>query len=308
MIEKVLQWMYAIRNKKIIYRRGISFGLLLLLVTGVAMAIYVCEYFLTFNEKYLMTFKFSRIWIIIACICGIVILVNKGVKYSECSRILLSYSYLRKENKKNRLSWWRKCGIVFLGAVLVELVSKEVDNIAIRMEANQIETLVVGFAVLAIVVYIPLVESAVNKVKYYKMQFLASIWLFIIMIVFFAMSMDGTVDLGNDRVAEAAIFSIGQIAFAVAAVTNYKNMYVELEKENINKLTEYLLRVDIEYAKKNRVINDEIIMTKQSIRNFGDFWGELARKDKRKILGCIFVTFVIYILLAVVAIRINANI
>ncbi len=308
MVEKVLQWMYAMRNRKMVYRRGLGLGLLLLLITGVAMAIYVCEYFITFDEKYLMTIKFSRIWVIIACICGIIVLVNKGLKYSECSQILLSYFYLRKENKKNKLSWWRKIGIVFFSALLVELVSKEVDNIAIRMEANQKETLVVGFAVLAIVVYVPLVESAVNKIKYYKMQFLAAVWLFIIMTVLFAMSIDGTVDFGNDRIAEVAIFSVGQIAFAVTAITNYKNMYVELEKENINGLTVYLLNVDIEYAEKERVISDEIIKAKRSVRNFVDFWGELLWKDKIKILGCVFVTLVIYILLAVVAIWIKANI
>lgn len=308
-IEKLLQWIYVTRNKKSIQKILVTLIAASLFVTGLSLSIYIVEMvveIVVFNNQLdTNNTNFMSVVAIIICIMVLIFLSNIGVKKCEYSRIILSYFYLNMQRKSEEkqsgmVKWLRIGGIILSSIILLELICKELDRWSIILKLNDSDTIVFGFVIIALCIYIPITEFIFDKIQYYKVQASASLVLFIVMFIAYASSIGSISKNDTSKVLSILIFAIGQIVFIVNAISSYKNMYkIIMEKYKI-ELEEYLRITDEKYAYKIEQINEGVIEAKRFAEECVELWKMITVKQRIMLVlitsGLIFLFIILFIL------------
>ena len=248
-VEKCLQWLYATRKKRFGHRIIVGIILLVLLVLGLALILYILEAFLLYNCIGNNGADFARILSVVVSTVILIILLNWGTGQDNYSEVLLSYYYLISKRKRYQYNWIKIIVILFVIVFLISTLCQEIDIIAQALKFNLPETLIIGFVIISLFIYIPLTECVIDEVKFYRVKSIASIVQFLILLVIYITSM---MDMSSDDVGniyDIMIFAIGQIAFAESAISNYKSMYKKLKEEKKDEVEKYLEGVDKQYEK-----------------------------------------------------------
>lgn len=244
-VEKCLQWLYATRKKRFGHRIIVGIILLVLLVLGLALILYILEAFLLYNCIGNNGADFARILSVVVSTVILIILLNWGTGQDNYSEVLLSYYYLISKRKRYRYNWIKIIVILFVIVFLISTLCQEIDIIAQALKFNLPETIIIGFVIISLFIYIPLTECVIDEVKFYRVKSIASIVQFLILLVIYITSM---MDMSSDDVGniyDIMIFAIGQIAFAESAISNYKSMYKKLKEEKKDEVEKYLEGVDL---------------------------------------------------------------
>ena len=239
-VEKCLQWLYATRKKRFGHRIIVGIILLVLLVLSLALILYILEAFLLYNCIGNNGADFARILSVVVSTVILIILLNWGTGQDNYSEVLLSYYYLISKRKRYQYNWIKIIVILFVIVFLISTLCQEIDIIAQALKFNLPETIIIGFVIISLFIYIPLTECVIDEVKFYRVKSIASIVQFLILLVIYITSM---MDMSSDDVGniyDIMIFAIGQIAFAESAISNYKSMYKKLKEEKKDEVEKYL--------------------------------------------------------------------
>ena len=89
--------------------------------------------------------------------------------------------------------------IVAISTVLILALTDEIDRIVILLKASLVETLIVGFGIITLFVYISLTESIIDEMKFYKTKSIASVVLLAILLIIYMASKGNvqTEDMSN---------------------------------------------------------------------------------------------------------------
>lgn len=296
-VEKCLQWLYATRKKRFGYRIIVGIILFVLFVLGLTLILYILEAFLLYSCTGSNGADFARILSILVSIVILIILINWGIGQDNYSKILLSYYYLISRRKRNQYNLIKNIAIFFVIVFLASTLPQEIDIIAQALKFNLPETLIIGFVIISLFIYIPLTECVIDEIKFYRVKSIASIMQFSILLVIYITSMMNMSadDVGN--IYDIMIFAIGQIAFAESAISNYKSMYKKLKEEKEEELEKYLEGVDKQYEKNEETLRSDIKEAKKFLGAIVDLWSRMNRKQRLKV-GSILVAFIgFYVLL-----------
>ena len=267
-VEKCLQWLYATRKKRFGHRIIVGIILLVLLVLGLALILYILEAFLLYNCIGNNGADFARILSVVVSTVILIILLNWGTGQDNYSEVLLSYYYLMR--KRYQYNWIKIIVILFVIVFLISTLCQEIDIIAQALKFNLPETIIIGFVIISLFIYIPLTECVIDEVKFYRVKSIASIVQFLILLVIYITSM---MDMSSDDVGniyDIMIFAIGQIAFAESAISNYKSMYKKLKEEKKDEVEKYLEGVDKQYEKNEEMIRSDIKEAKNFVGEIVD--------------------------------------
>ena len=292
-VEKCLQWLYATRKKRFGHRIIVGIILLVLLVLGLALILYILEAFLLYNCIGNNGADFARILSVVVSTVILIILLNWGTGQDNYSEVLLSYYYLISKRKRYQYNWIKIIVIVFL----ISTLCQEIDIIAQALKFNLPETLIIGFVIISLFIYIPLTECVIDEVKFYRVKSIASIVQFLILLVIYITSM---MDMTSDDVGniyDIMIFAIGQIAFAESAISNYKSMYKKLKEEKKDEVEKYLEGVDKQYEKNEEMIRSDIKEAKNFVGEIVDLWSKMNWKQRIKVVGVLLAFIGFYVLL-----------
>lgn len=295
-VEKCLQWLYATRKKQFGHRIIVGIILLVLLVLGLALILYILEAFLLYNCIGNNGADFARILSVVVSTVILIILLNWGTGQDNYSEVLLSY-YLISKRKKYQYNWIKIIVILFVIVFLISTLCQEIDIIAQALKFNLPETLIIGFVIISLFIYIPLTECVIDEVKFYRVKSIASIVQFLILLVIYITSM---MDMSSDDVGniyDIMIFAIGQIAFAESAISNYKSMYKKLKEEKKDEVEKYLEGVDKQYEKNEEMIRSDIKEAKNFVGEIVDLWSKMNWKQRIKVVGVLLAFIGFYVLL-----------
>ena len=292
-VEKCLQWLYATRKKRFGHR--IIVGIILLV--GLALILYILEAFLLYNCIGNNGADFARILSVVVSTVILIILLNWGTGQDNYSEVLLSYYYLISKRKRYQYNWIKIIVILFVIVFLISTLCQEIDIIAQALKFNLPETLIIGFVIISLFIYIPLTECVIDEVKFYRVKSIASIVQFLILLVIYITSM---MDMSSDDVGniyDIMIFAIGQIAFAESAISNYKSMYKKLKEEKKDEVEKYLEGVDKQYEKNEEMIRSDIKEAKNFVGEIVDLWSKMNWKQRIKVVGVLLAFIGFYVLL-----------
>ena len=284
-VEKCLQWLYATRKKQFGHRIIVGIILLVLLVLGLALILYILEAFLLYNCIGNNGADFARILSVVVSTVILIILLNWGTGQDNYSEVLLSYYYLISKRKRYQYNWIKIIVILFVIVFLISALCQEIDIIAQALKFNLPETLIIGFVIISLFIYIPLTECVIDEVKFYRVKSIASIVQFLILLVIYITSM---MDMSSDDVGniyDIMIFAIGQIAFAESAISNYKSMYKKLKEEKKDEVEKYLEGVDKQYEKNEEMIRSDIKEAKNFVGEIVDLWSNSSVYNINKLTG-----------------------
>lgn len=296
-VEKCLQWLYATRKKRFGYRIIVGIILLVLLVLGLALILYILEAFLLYNCIGNNGADFARILSVVVSTVILIILLNWGTGQDNYSEVLLSYYYLISKRKRYQYNWIKIIVILFVIVFLISTLCQEIDIIAQALKFNLPETLIIGFVIISLFIYIPLTECFIDEVKFYRVKSIASIVQFLILLVIYITSM---MDMSSDDVGniyDIMIFAIGQIAFAESAISNYKSMYKKLKEEKKDEVEKYLEGVDKQYEKNEEMIRSDIKEAKNFVGEIVDLWSKMNWKQRIKVVSVLLAFIGFYVLL-----------
>ena len=298
-VEKCLQWLYATRKKRFGHRIIVGIILLVLLVLGLALILYILEAFLLYNCIGNNGADFARILSVVVSTVILIILLNWGTGQDNYSEVLLSYYYyyLISKRKRYQYNWIKIIVILFVIVFLISTLCQEIDIIAQALKFNLPETLIIGFVIISLFIYIPLTECVIDEVKFYRVKSIASIVQFLILLVIYITSM---MDMSSDDVGniyDIMIFAIGQIAFAESAISNYKSMYKKLKEEKKDEVEKYLEGVDKQYEKNEEMIRSDIKEAKNFVGEIVDLWSNMNWKQRIKVVGVLLAFIGFYVLL-----------
>lgn len=298
-VEKCLQWLYATRKKRFGHRIIVGIILLVLLVLGLALILYILEAFLLYNCIGNNGADFARILSVVVSTVILIILLNWGTGQDNYSEVLLSYYYyyLISKRKRYQYNWIKIIVILFVIVFLISTLCQEIDIIAQALKFNLPETLIIGFVIISLFIYIPLTECVIDEVKFYRVKSIASIVQFLILLVIYITSM---MDMSSDDVGniyDIMIFAIGQIAFAESAISNYKSMYKKLKEEKKDEVEKYLEGVDKQYEKNEEMIRSDIKEAKNFVGEIVDLWSKMNWKQRIKVVGVLLAFIGFYVLL-----------
>ena len=297
MDEKYLQWLYTTRKKRFGHRIIVGIILLVLLVLGLALILYILEAFLLYNCIGNNGADFARILSVVVSTVILIILLNWGTGQDNYSEVLLSYYYLISKRKRYQYNWIKIIVILFVIVFLISTLCQEIDIIAQALKFNLPETLIIGFVIISLFIYIPLTECVIDEVKFYRVKSIASIVQFLILLVIYITSM---MDMSSDDVGniyDIMIFAIGQIAFAESAISNYKSMYKKLKEEKKDEVEKYLEGVDKQYEKNEEMIRSDIKEAKNFVGEIVDLWSKMNWKQRIKVVGVLLAFIGFYVLL-----------
>ena len=227
----------------------------------------------------------------------LIILLNWGTGQDNYSEVLLSYYYLISRRKRYQYNWIKIIVILFVIVFLISTLCQEIDIIAQALKFNLPETLIIGFVIISLFIYIPLTECVIDEVKFYRVKSIASIVQFLILLVIYITSM---MDMSSDDVGniyDIMIFAIGQIAFAESAISNYKSMYKKLKEEKKDEVEKYLEGVDKQYEKNEEMIRSDIKEAKNFVGEIVDLWSKMNWKQRIKVVGVLLAFIGFYVLL-----------
>lgn len=199
--------------------------------------------------------------------------------------------------KKYQYNWIKIIVILFVIVFLISTLCQEIDIIAQALKFNLPETLIIGFVIISLFIYIPLTECVIDEVKFYRVKSIASIVQFLILLVIYITSM---MDMSSDDVGniyDIMIFAIGQIAFAESAISNYKSMYKKLKEEKKDEVEKYLEGVDKQYEKNEEMIRSDIKEAKNFVGEIVDLWSKMNWKQRIKVVGVLLAFIGFYVLL-----------
>ena len=290
-VEKCLQWLYATRKKRFGHRIIVGIILLVLLVLGLALILYILEAFLLYNCIGNNGADFARILSVVVSTVILIILLNWGTGQDNYSEVLLSYYYLISKRKRYQYNW------IKIIVILISTLCQEIDIIAQALKFNLPETLIIGFVIISLFIYIPLTECVIDEVKFYRVKSITSIVQFLILLVIYITSM---MDMSSDDVGniyDIMIFAIGQIAFAESAISNYKSMYKKLKEEKKDEVEKYLEGVDKQYEKNEEMIRSDIKEAKNFVGEIVDLWSKMNWKQRIKVVGVLLAFIGFYVLL-----------
>lgn len=293
-VEKCLQWLYATRKKRFGYRIIVG---IILLVLGLALILYILEAFLLYNCIGNNGADFARILSVVVSTVILIILLNWGTGQDNYSEVLLSYYYLISKRKRYQYNWIKIIVILFVIVFLISTLCQEIDIIAQALKFNLPETLIIGFVIISLFIYIPLTECVIDEVKFYRVKSIASIVQFLILLVIYITSM---MDMSSDDVGniyDIMIFAIGQIAFAESAISNYKSMYKKLKEEKKDEVEKYLEGVDKQYEKNEEMIRSDIKEAKNFVGEIVDLWSKMNWKQRIKVVSVLLAFIGFYVLL-----------
>jgi len=296
-VEKSLQWLYATRKKQFGHRIIVGIILLVLLVLGLALILYILEAFLLYNCIGNNGADFARILSVVVSTVILIILLNWGTGQDNYSEVLLSYYYLISKRKRYQYNWIKIIVILFVIVFLISTLCQEIDIIAQALKFNLPETLIIGFVIISLFIYIPLTECVIDEVNFYRVKSIASIVQFLILLVIYITSM---MDMSSDDVGniyDIMIFAIGQIAFAESAISNYKSMYKKLKEEKKDEVEKYLEGVDKQYEKNEEMIRSDIKEAKNFVGEIVDLWSKMNWKQRIKVVGVLLAFIGFYVLL-----------
>lgn len=296
-VEKCLQWLYATRKKRFGHRIIVGIILLVLLVLGLALILYILEAFLLYNCIGNNGADFARILSVVVSTVILIILLNWGTGQDNYSEVLLSYYYLISKRKRYQYNWIKIIVILFVIVFLISTLCQEIDIIAQALKFNLPETLIIGFVIISLLIYIPLTECVIDEVKFYRVKSITSIVQFLILLVIYITSM---MDMSSDDVGniyDIMIFAIGQIAFAESAISNYKSMYKKLKEEKKDEVEKYLEGVDKQYEKNEEMIRSDIKEAKNYVGEIVDLWSKMNWKQRIKVVGVLLAFIGFYVLL-----------
>lgn len=296
-VEKCLQWLYATRKKRFGHRIIVGIILLVLLVLGLALILYILEAFLLYNCIGNNGADFARILSVVVSTVILIILLNWGTGQDNYSEVLLSYYYLISKRKRYQYNWIKIIVILFVIVFLISTLCQEIDIIAQALKFNLPETLIIGFVIISLFIYIPLTECVIDEVKFYRVKSITSIVQFLILLVIYITSM---MDMSSDDVGniyDIMIFAIGQIAFAESAISNYKSMYKKLKEEKKDEVEKYLEGVDKQYEKNEEMIRSDIKEAKNFVGEIVDLWSKMNWKQRIKVVGVLLAFIGFYVLL-----------
>lgn len=296
-VEKCLQWLYATRKKQFGHRIIVGIILLVLLVLGLALILYILEAFLLYNCIGNNGADFARILSVVVSTVILIILLNWGTGQDNYSEVLLSYYYLISKRKRYQYNWIKIIVILFVIVFLISTLCQEIDIIAQALKFNLPETLIIGFVIISLFIYIPLTECVIDEVKFYRVKSITSIVQFLILLVIYITSM---MDMSSDDVGniyDIMIFAIGQIAFAESAISNYKSMYKKLKEEKKDEVEKYLEGVDKQYEKNEEMIRSGIKEAKNFVGEIVDLWSKMNWKQRIKVVGVLLAFIGFYVLL-----------
>lgn len=300
-----LEWIYATRNKKKFYKSISWIIFLMLFMMGISMALFLGESIVFYSLPDRRIKSLLRIFCIVFCVVSIIVLNNYGQEHCQYSRILLSYYYLKRINKRSRFSWNKLTGTIVLCVVLIVMLSKEIGYI-FQSEKNNFSTneiLVVCLVVIALIVYLSLTEGIIDKVYYYKMQARASITLFFLMLYVYIESLSSVSENDSNIIWGIMLFAIGQIAFATSALSSYKKMYLVLKDRRKEELERYLQEVDNGYDEKIKELNKGINEIKYIGNICKKIWEDMNWKQRIIIIATILTPTIGYIGLIVITAR-----
>lgn len=226
-----------------------------------------------------------------------IILLNWGTGQDNYSEVLLSYYYLISKRKRYQYNWIKIIVILFVIVFLISTLCQEIDIIAQALKFNLPETLIIGFVIISLFIYIPLTECVIDEVKFYRVKSITSIVQFLILLVIYITSM---MDMSSDDVGniyDIMIFAIGQIAFAESAISNYKSMYKKLKEEKKDEVEKYLEGVDKQYEKNEEMIRSDIKEAKNFVGEIVDLWSKMNWKQRIKVVGVLLAFIGFYVLL-----------
>ena len=178
-IEKVLQWLYATRNKKLRYRILVEIAVLSLVVACLTLGLGGLEEALLKNYTGSGEVDFARIFSIVAGLAFLIIEVDWGTKQADYSEILLSYYYLRTYRKREKCKIVKAVVIPMIMIGIILLMSEEIDVIATACQWELGDTLVIGFVCMMLLIYIPMTEFVLNEKKMYIVKRNASVAIFL---------------------------------------------------------------------------------------------------------------------------------
>lgn len=293
-VEKCLQWLYATRKKRFGHRIIVG---IILLVLSLALILYILEVFLLYNCIGNNGADFARILSVVVSTVILIILLNWGTGQDNYSEVLLSYYYLISKRKRYQYNWIKIIVILFVIVFLISTLCQEIDIIAQALKFNLPETIIIGFVIISLFIYIPLTECVIDEVKFYRVKSIASIVQFLILLVIYITSM---MDMSSDDVGniyDIMIFAIGQIAFAESAISNYKSMYKKLKEEKKDEVEKYLEGVDKQYEKNEEMIRSDIKEAKNFVGEIVDLWSKMNWKQRIKVVGVLLAFIGFYVLL-----------
>lgn len=240
---------------------------------------------------------FARILSVVVSTVILIILLNWGTGQDNYSEVLLSYYYLISKRKRYQYNWIKIIVILFVIVFLISTLCQEIDIIAQALKFNLPETLIIGFVIISLFIYIPLTECVIDEVKFYRVKSITSIVQFLILLVIYITSM---MDMSSDDVGniyDIMIFAIGQIAFAESAISNYKSMYKKLKEEKKDEVEKYLEGVDKQYEKNEEMIRSDIKEAKNFVGEIVDLWSKMNWKQRIKVVGVLLAFIGFYVLL-----------
>ena len=209
----------------------------------------------------------------------------------------MSYYYLISKRKRYQYNWIKIIVILFVIVFLISTLWQEIDIIAQALKFNLPETLIIGFVIISLFIYIPLTECVIDEVKFYRVKSIASIVQFLILLVIYITSM---MDMSSDdvgNICDIMIFAIGQIAFAESAISNYKSMYKKLKEEKKDEVEKYLEGVEKKYEKKEEMIRSDIKEAKNFVGEIVDLWSKMNWKQRIKVVGVLLAFIGFYVIL-----------
>ena len=140
---------------------------------------------------------FARILSVVVSTVILIILLNWGTGQDNYSEVLLSYYYLISKRKRYQYNWIKIIVILFVIVFLISTLCQEIDIIAQALKFNLPETLIIGFVIISLFIYIPLTECVIDEVKFYRVKSITSIVQFLILLVIYITSM---MDMSSDDV------------------------------------------------------------------------------------------------------------
>lgn len=296
-IEKVLQWLYATRNKKLRYRILVEIAVLSLVVACLTLGLGGLEEALLKNYTGSGEVDFARIFSIVAGLAFLIIEVNWGTKQADYSEILLSYYYLRTYRKREKCKIVKAVVIPMIMIGIILLMSEEIDVIATACQWELGDTLVIGFVCMMLLIYIPMTEFVLNEKKMYIVKRNASVAIFLIGNILYVLTLNKIDYADMGTTGNVVLFVLGEIGLVESAISNHKNLYRKIKEERYEEVCRYLRNVDEAYACKEAEGLQELDKMKEFGKEARELWNKAERKQKQKIILSGVALAVLYVIL-----------
>ena len=296
-IEKVLQWLYATRNKKLRYRILVEIAVISLVVACLTLGLGGLEEALLKNYTGSGEVDFARIFSIVAGLAFLIIEVNWGTKQADYSEILLSYYYLRTYRKREKCKIVKAVVIPMIMIGIILLMSEEIDVIATACQWELGDTLVIGFVCMMLLIYIPMTEFVLNEKKMYIVKRNASVAIFLIGNILYVLTLNKIDYADMGTTGNVVLFVLGEIGLVESAISNHKNLYRKIKEERYEEVCRYLRNVDEAYVCKETEGLQKLDKMKELGKEARELWNKAERKQKQKIILSGVALAVLYVIL-----------